>query len=466
VKAVRIAVVASIGGALLAVPAKAQAAGLGGYTLTAQAAPIALQIFEPVIPIPAEPQLELNLSYSRAGLSSGPSGRALSSLAWPGDAVGYGLPQLLQNPAATYPVKVEATSPAGPKDGKQEPLPGTGMTAHAEGESVEAAAYLAKPAMPTLPTLPLPGVSLPSVLVSMEAFSSQSKTVVSGDKASATSYATAGSISLLGGLIKVDGLRTDAEAVSDGSRGTTTGVVSWTSVTLVGQTIAANQDGVKSPIGVTALPKLPAALTKKLADLGLSIDLPKLTKTAKGTGATVTGQGMTITLDTAVLRKKLGLKVLLDPLLALIPADLRTQLTPLLNITPKIVFILGTATSQATATPAFEAGPPPPASNTGGSTGGSSVSGGGSGTGVSGGSTGGTGGAVGDTPSGGGDTTTPVASAKQWPAFGGVPWYLFVLGFGLAALISLGLRRYVATMFGAGGCDLGASHGIPDLRGR
>ena len=41
---------------------------------------MAIQIYEPLIPIPAEPQLEVSLSYSRAKFSSGPSGRGLSSL--------------------------------------------------------------------------------------------------------------------------------------------------------------------------------------------------------------------------------------------------------------------------------------------------------------------------------------------------------------------------------------------------
>src|SRR5262249_30839379 len=155
-----------------------------------------------------------------AKLSAGPLGQALSSLAWPGDGVGYGLPTLLKNPDATYPVKVEASAPGGPADAKQEPVPGTGMTSHADSARVEAAAYLAKPAPPALPTLPLPGVTLPSTLIGVESFSTDSKTVVGPDKATATGYATAGSVSLLGGLVKVDGLRVDTEADSDGTRGT------------------------------------------------------------------------------------------------------------------------------------------------------------------------------------------------------------------------------------------------------
>ncbi|HKT04129.1 MAG TPA: choice-of-anchor P family protein, partial [Rugosimonospora sp.] len=362
-KAVRIAVITAIGGAVLAVPAPARAAGLGGYTLTASAAPVAVQVFEPTIPIPASPQLELNLSYSRARLESGPVGQALSSLAWPGDGVGYGLPTLLKNPDATYPVKVEASAPGGPADARQEPVPGTGMSTHADGSSVRASAYLAKPSTPALPTLPPPGVTVPTALVSTESVSSQSQASVASDKVTATAYATAGSVSLLGGLVKVDGLRTDTEADSDGTRGTGTGSVTWQSLTVAGQPIAVNQDGVASPLGVTALPALPAVASNALADLGLSLSAPTVTKT----GGAVTGRGLTLTVDTSVLRNKLGLGALLDPVLALLPADLSTQLTPWLNVAPKLVFILGTATSQASATTAATGGAaPPPATGPGG----------------------------------------------------------------------------------------------------
>jgi hypothetical protein len=450
----RLAVVVLVGGAVLAVPGRAGAEGLGGFTLEASATPVAIQIVEPTIPIPAEPQLELNLAYSRAKLASGPTGRAVSSLLWPGDGVGYGLPTLLKNPDAAYPVKVDAAHPSGPKDGKQELAPGSGMVSHADEKSVDASAYLAKPAFPAVPAVP--GVPIPTMLVAVESFASQSTTTVTADKASARSYATAGSVSLLGGLVKIDGLRVDTEASSDGGKGVATGTVAWKSLTLAGLTLAVNQDGVASPAGVTALPKLPPDVAKRLADFGLSIAVPAVTKAADGTGAKVTGQGLTITLDTTVMRGKLELGRLLDPFVGLLPAELRTQLTPWLNLAPKFVFIVGTATSSATATPAFQGGapPPPPA-------GGQGSGSGGSGTGGS-----GPGGSTGDTPPAAGEAPAPVANGRQWPVFPGVPWYFFVLGLGAAAGASYGLRRFAAVMVGPDSCDLGATSGIPNLRER
>ncbi|HCT78754.1 MAG TPA: hypothetical protein DGT23_19775 [Micromonosporaceae bacterium] len=447
-KALRAVAALSLTGSLLVVPIRAQAAELGGFTLMAEAAPIALHIYEAAIPIPAEPQLELSLSYSRAKLSTGPTGRAVSSLMWPGDVVGYGLPELLKNPDATYPVKVDAAHPSGPKDGKQEYVPGTGMTSHADDKSIEASAYAAKPA---LPVLPVPGLPIPPMLAAVEAWASNARATATGDKATATAYATAGSISLLGGLVKIHGLRVDSEAVSDGVKGTTTGTVSWKSLTVAGQTFAADQDGIKSPAGATALPKLPPDVAKRMADFGLAIDVPKVDKTANGNEAKVSGRGLTITLDTAVMRNKLSLGSLLDPFLALLPSELRTQLTPWLALAPKFTFILGHATSQATATPAFQGEAPPTDSG--------SVGGSGSGSG--------SGSVGGDVPPGTGDPApVPVANGRQWPIFPGVPWYLFVLGLGLAAAASWGLRHFAGMMFAAAGCELGAANGIPNLRER
>ncbi len=434
---------------LLIAPAPAQAADLGGYTLTAEAAPIAVQIFEQLIPIPAEPQLEFDLSYSRAKYSSGPTGRAVSSLMWLGDAVGYGLPTLLNNPDANYPVKVDAATPGGPADGKQELVPGTGMYAHADDKGAQASTSIAKP---TLPAISIPTVPVPSGLVGVEAFSSQSSSTVEGDKVTATAYATAGSVSLLGGMVVIHGLRTESTATSNGVSATKQSKVTWTSLTVAGQTFGATQDGITSPIGVTPLPSLPATVTSRMADFGLTITPPKVDSAGDGAAASVVGRGLTVTLDTATFKNKLGLGSILDPFLALLPADLRTQLTPWLALAPKFVFILGTSHAEASATPPFTGDPVPPPD---------AGSSGGGGLGSSG---GGSGGDLGSATSGG--TPVTVANGRQWPVFPGVPWYLFVLGLGVAVATSFGLRKYVAMMFAAAGCELGASHGVPNLRER
>jgi len=125
-------------------------------------------------------------------------------------------------------------------------------------------------------------------------------------------------------------------------------------------------------------------------------------------------------------------------------------LTPWLNLAPKFVFVLGTATSQASATAAAPAVEAPPATGPG-------AGGGGTGTAPG----------TGDLPPAGpAESTAPVAQGRGFPVFPGVPWYLFVVGLGAAAAASYGLRRAVAVMFGSGGCDLGATDGVPNLRER
>lgn len=436
-----IAVISSCALVLLLAPAPAKAE-LGGYTLRAEAAPVLLHIYEPVIPIPAEPQLELSLAYSRAMGSTGPTGRAVSSLLWPGDVVGYGLPELLQNPDGHYPVKVDAAHPSGPKDAAQEPVPGSGMRSHASEKAVEAKTAMASHTTPAVGGLPLPGA-----LISMDGVASHSRTEVTGDKAVATAYATAKTISLLGGIVKLHGLRAESSANSNGDKGESTSKVAWGSLTVVGQTFAFDDKGA----GPVPVPAIPADVTKRLADYGFSITLPKVDTKNDGATGKVTGQGLTITLDTAVLRNKFALGWLLDPLLALLPAEARDQLTPWLAMAPKFVFILGSAAAESTASPAFVPDPITPGDpglgGGSGSTGGGSVDGGG-----------------GTIPPTEGEPV-PVAN-RGWPAFPGVPWYLIALGVLFAAGAAYGLRGFAAGMFGAGGCELGMSNGVPNLRER
>lgn len=131
-------------GATLPLGAAAQAAddapagpGFSGFSSSTVAAPVKIEIFEPTIPIPASPQAELSLGYSKVlADSSGSKGRA--SFLWPGDAVGeglktileqLGLPQALIGPIAAqgYPVQVNSGFPSGDAEQTNERLPGSVM---------------------------------------------------------------------------------------------------------------------------------------------------------------------------------------------------------------------------------------------------------------------------------------------------------------------------------------------------
>ena len=79
----------ALAGAVLPVSASAPADGadkpaFSGFSAVAWAAPVKIEIYEPTIPIPADPQLEVELAYSKVESDSG-SSKARASWLWPGD---------------------------------------------------------------------------------------------------------------------------------------------------------------------------------------------------------------------------------------------------------------------------------------------------------------------------------------------------------------------------------------------
>src|SRR4051794_24685229 len=65
----------ALGGATSLTPAHA-AADFSGFSTHAQATPLRVEIREPAIPIPSDPQAELNFSYTKVDGASGPIGTA------------------------------------------------------------------------------------------------------------------------------------------------------------------------------------------------------------------------------------------------------------------------------------------------------------------------------------------------------------------------------------------------------
>jgi hypothetical protein len=120
------------------------ARSFSGYTADATAAPVRIEIYEPTIPIPANPQLELVLGYSTVEADSGSSqGRA--SWLWPGDSVGEGLKTFVEQIGLPpqlgekgYPVQVNASQPSGEDKQVDEPFPGTVMRTAADEDTTVA----------------------------------------------------------------------------------------------------------------------------------------------------------------------------------------------------------------------------------------------------------------------------------------------------------------------------------------
>ncbi|GLY46574.1 choice-of-anchor P family protein [Lentzea sp. NBRC 102530] len=205
---------------LLLSPAPARASSdIGGFTLSAHAAPVSVLLHTDLIPVPAEPQGEVHLSYTRTELGSGPIGRSLASSVWPGAAVGTGLPQLL---GFAYPVQANAAHPGGPADQTQ-----PGMRAVAGAAKAESYAG-AKQEVP--------------FLLTADGLSSSSVSAVSASEARSTAVTSAQTISLLAGLVVLSGVKFESVAVSDGAKGSGTSTFNLAEVTVLGQKFP-----VKSP---------------------------------------------------------------------------------------------------------------------------------------------------------------------------------------------------------------------------
>ncbi|MAS56922.1 choice-of-anchor P family protein [Nocardioides sp.] len=315
-----------------------------------------------------------------------------------------------------------------------------------------------------------------AILLDLGGFSSISKSTA-GDVASSQSRANVGNISLLGGLVTIEGVKTLAKTSSDGKKGTATGESSFGDLVAFGQRFRFGPDGYEAVGQKGSIPGLPDDAAKALEMLGLKISTPKPVLTTTDDAAEAVVQGLVIDFDLTALKTQLSPVVdLLNTLTGQIPdqaGPLKGLLQAAANLSPRIVFTLGNAastvdTSQAIDIPDVEVPETPidePATDTApsGGTGGtsSSSSGGDSAPPVS------------DAPSG--DTgvpttdtgTVPVAAAQQpgLPALFSIPMLLILIGIGLASLFGTYMRRLgLAALGGAASCPHGLTSGVPDLR--
>src|SRR5206468_10189943 len=131
---------------------------LGGFTAQARAHALSVLLDAPDVAVPLHPVAQVSVPHAEASVDTGPVGRALASVLWPGAAIANfgsasqlldqlcGLPPLPCIPVSPdarkilktvdYPLRAEASYPQGPGDAKLEPSPGTVMESHAaEGAS-------------------------------------------------------------------------------------------------------------------------------------------------------------------------------------------------------------------------------------------------------------------------------------------------------------------------------------------
>lgn len=505
-------------GAAALVPAQAvvPAEAYGGFATVATASPLKLEVFEPAIPIPTEPQFEIDFSYTRVLGDSGPTTTARASAMWPGAAIGEGLktfgeqlglpPQLTEN---GYPVQANAGYPGDTTQQVQEFFPGmVGRVNAGDKRTVAKVGYTgtdisdgdAGDGEAPASTNPLdailagdlgalggvltgtvtgstndPADSNPmgalSLLIDFDGMSSVSSSDYDGDKVVATATSRIGELRLLTGLIKLTGINVVTKVSSTlGGGAKTSQSVDVGGMTIAGQKFSYGPEGFNVAGSTTPVPGLPTNAADLLKMLGVTIEVPAPVVTKDGLSGSVDAAAVRITLDTKPLRSKLP-SLPLDQLVAQLPdlpgqANLLKGLLLSLNtFSPKLVLHLGQSFASATTVAPFdfeggtgeteEVAPAAASGSTGTGTTGAA----------------GTGAVTGEIPPAADVTpevTTPVetlSSVPGLPPLGSIPMLLMLAGLALAGGIGWYLRQAGGILFGgAAACSLGLKAGIPDLR--
>lgn len=537
---------AALAGTVLQVSAGAPSAsgapeaGYGGYSAVATAAPVRIEIYEPTIPIPATPQLEVELAYTKVEADSGSSlGRA--SWLWPGDPVGEGMktfveqlglpPQLGEN---GYPVQVNSSQPSGEAQQADEPFPGMVMRTSASAEKTIAQTGFSPdgqvqdgsegkgsadggdegggegtPGVPTLPGLPeLPGLpaadllssfgdaitgglttaaeepeegpapggapGLPpevAALVDFEGYTSSSQNKVVDGKVVTVARSALGDVTLLGGLITLEGLVATSTSTSDGAEATATGRAVLGGLSIAGQELSFGPDGFTAAGQGGEVPPLPEQLTGALKQLGIEIVLPRPDRKVKGDKAGHEVAGLQLDIDLKALKKQLEVLPLNDlvDVLPNDPPELKSTLQTLTGLAPRVVVTLGVASTQVDTVKGLEIPTEVPSNNQeggeeSGSDGGGATSGGSASAGSAPAASA-PGAAGGSAPEAAGDLPAAELTGSGLPPLYSIPGALLVGGVALGALAGTWLRKIgVIALGGAGSCSHGLDSGLPDLR--
>jgi hypothetical protein len=472
-------------------PASGKDAPLSGYEGTAKAEPVHLEIFDPVIPLPSDPQVDVGVAYTRAVTDTGPVSRATASYLWPGDVLGDGFSQLVGGDVS-YPIQVNSRTPAtaaAPATNTAQLTDGNGMTTSSNDTTTKATVTglgIAGPdtdllsnigdglgqllgkspsSSPTSPNVPVPVSSTLAGLATVQNVKSQSETKIGAKSFTVSARAVASDIELLEGLITIQGVDMTAQSVSDGKKATNTGHATIGSVGLLGQVLSLDEKGLHVAGSTATLPGLPDVLVSALKQIGISVQVAQTTHEVDGASGSFGAKGLIITIDTKPLRSALNAPFgILAEIVSKLPSQLSDQLGPLLNLAPKFVVTVGDVRTSASASQGYTGtGGPPVSVPTGGTN--------------PGGDTGGIGPVGGGQPLGPGSTglpqTTPQQTTPQQttpssftlPGLGTIPRLVVLAALAGAVLFGWLFRAVGAFILGgAGTCSFGLSTGVPDLR--
>ena len=499
-----------------------------GFSTEATSTPLRIAIYEPVVPIPSDPQAELDLAYTRAESATGPSATGRASWLWPGDAIGEGCKTFVELLGAGdtglcsdgYPVQVNSQTPGGPPEDADEPMPGSVMRTSSSADRTIAkvgwstdgdvsepapaedgggappglpvpvpvpapgdlsqlgAAITGKPAAPAAEEEPPPNAILPkelAALVDVGGMSSISELTTSGDTIRSVGTSRITDLSLLTGLVTADSVRVVTSATSDGRKATSDITSRVVGLAVAGTPFVVDRDGVHAAGQTPPIPGLPDDPAKALATLGISVEVPQGQRAAKGESATAVLEGLKFTIDTRVLRSQLdttAVQAAVEQVTGNLPDDaaqLKSLVGALFQVSPKVVITAGNAqvaaqTIQGVTFPSLDLPDVPSGAS---ATGGGAAVSGGSSVGTTGSLPGaGAPAPVGD--AGAAPATTDVATepvSAGLPPLASIPGALLVGGLVLASGVGWWLQRIGGFVIGgAGACAHGLETGIPDLR--
>ena len=310
--------------------------GLLGYSVGATASAISTVYNQPSFGIPADPTFEVRKVYSISQLDTGPSGRAMGSLAWIGDVAGNAPPSLifdsfLFNPtqieelnapiaefktqlgagfasAPPYPVRAESFYPPGGTK-TEEVGGGIGMRARSSEKTMEASSTSGRAGIPTV--------------VSFGTLESSSFSTVDDDIAVSIAKSRVTDLDILG-FLHIDSIYTLARATSDGIKATTESTLQISGMTIKDQNgveqakIVVDQKGFhagdaeQDPFGVLA----EQIFDKYLKPNGISLTFGGSLGLVDGAVGSLGVQGIILSLNSA------GMNTLLDAM----PAEVSTAL--------------------------------------------------------------------------------------------------------------------------------------------
>jgi hypothetical protein len=488
-----LAIGAGVGGfALLGVtpaPAGADAAAagqLGGFQITASGAGIRTTYEQPNFPLPATPTLEANIGYATAAYNAGPTGSATASTLWPGQVAAGALnqlPLLLQpyfgntplqsvlNGIQVGPWPVQATSANPPAPGKPQSAnqDSTGVTMESSStpDAGSATANFGTGSGQNAPA------ALPSGLVQVQSIGATALGTVQGSAAaaSAVSQATAAlqGISIAGGVITIGGITTTATSTSDGTTPQVTGSTAISQMTIAGQAVTIDKDGIHVPgTSQNPLGSLFPSVNSVLSNLGITIALAPAVDTLDTSTATAERvlPGLQITIDGTTFDKQLN-SVLTT--LGLTKVINQIPNIPALPNSQVMVINLGWVDVKSAAAPPFNAGALSTDSGSGssgdlGSTGATTGSLGDLGSAGTGGSfSPGSAGSLGTTGTSGSGTPGRALAATPVGLFKGLGAGLIALGLFLAGLLAFLLLRADAAVGALAVAPTCAGEELPDL---